>query len=132
MLDLHSPINVGKHGGALVESMALRGDRGRYPLTLPMRGRKDCNFSFSGIVKSRVYSCDIDMRLGLKSNVRRLTQEVLSSPMSDSERDKIVCDMAASFQYTAVEHILDKTRKAINKSNDMCKEEGKKLSSLGK
>ena len=37
-----------KHGGALVEEASLLGNKNKYQFSIPMKGRLDCNFSFSG------------------------------------------------------------------------------------
>lgn len=36
-------------GGAAVEAMALKGDRDSYPMTVPMRSKLNCDFSYAGL-----------------------------------------------------------------------------------
>ncbi|ETI32366.1 hypothetical protein, variant 1 [Phytophthora nicotianae P1569] len=49
MLDITASGGKGVHGGKLIEDMAARGDDRAFPFTEPMKHRKDCDFSYSGI-----------------------------------------------------------------------------------
>jgi N6-L-threonylcarbamoyladenine synthase len=84
-------MDVGYPGGPAVERLALTGDAERFALPRPLIGRKDCNFSFSG----------------LKTSVRTTLQkgEVIT------DQDK--ADLAASFQKVVGDHIVDRTKHAL-------------------
>ncbi|PIE72876.1 MAG: tRNA (adenosine(37)-N6)-threonylcarbamoyltransferase complex transferase subunit TsaD, partial [Deltaproteobacteria bacterium] len=76
-------LDLGYPGGALVEELAKKGDENAFSLTIPMQKTKDIVFSYSG----------------LKNAVRLLIQEHGKARASD------IC---ASFQKTAVAHLLQK------------------------
>lgn len=85
-------MDIGYPGGPALERLALRGDPERFALPRPLIGRKDCNFSFSG----------------LKTSVRTALQkgEIVT------EQDK--SDLAASFQKVVGDHIVDRTKHALS------------------
>jgi len=78
-------------GGPEVEKLARSGNPARFDLPRPLKGRPDCNFSFSG----------------LKTAVRTIIAE-LSSP---SAQDK--ADICASFQSCIAEILIDRLQNAI-------------------
>jgi N6-L-threonylcarbamoyladenine synthase len=84
-----------KSGGAALEQCALNGNTRRFRLPIPMKGRIDCNFSFSG----------------LKTAVRRLLDGYPPDSLKDGQ---FVADVAASFQYASVEHLFDRLSVALN------------------
>src|SRR5664279_5785298 len=77
-------LGLGYPGGPQVEKEAMRGDAARFALPRPMHGRKDANFSLSG----------------LKTALRMEAEKI--APLSDQD----VADLCASFQQP-VEHHLD-------------------------
>eukprot|EP01104_Vermistella_antarctica_P020284 TRINITY_DN8625_c0_g1_i1.p1 TRINITY_DN8625_c0_g1~~TRINITY_DN8625_c0_g1_i1.p1 ORF type:complete len:560 (+),score=72.91 TRINITY_DN8625_c0_g1_i1:151-1830(+) len=80
------------HPGHLLELMARNGDPKRYKLPVPLaRKTTNCNFSFAG----------------LKSAVSRLSQHL------DMTDPTVVADLAASFQETALKHVMDRTSTAF-------------------
>lgn len=88
----------GGGGGPALERAALEGDPDAVPFPVPMRKRADCNFSFAGLKTS------------VRTAVRRLggVEKVKKDP-------KIVADVAASFQHTAVCHLEDRVRRALRR-----------------
>ena len=84
-------MDIGYPGGPAVERLALIGDSERFALPRPLIGRKDCNFSFSG----------------LKTSVRT----TLQNGIVVTEQDK--ADLAASFQKVVSDHIIDRTKYAL-------------------
>ena len=86
-------LGIGYPGGPAVERHAAEGDAGRFKLPRPMKGRKGCDFSFSG----------------LKTAVRH-TIEAL--PPGDLQRQDID-DLCAGFQQAVSEVICDRTRHAM-------------------
>lgn len=82
-------LNIGFPGGPAVEKMAESGDASRYDFPRPMKGKPNCDFSFSG----------------LKTAVRYKLDEV-------TEADK--ADVCASFQLAVCDAIKDRLKRAIN------------------
>ena len=76
-------------GGPKIEKYAERGDKNRFNLPKPILNRGGCNLSFAG----------------LKTAVLRIKTEI------KTEQDKF--DLAASFQKTIEEILIEKTRKAF-------------------
>lgn len=85
LLDLPYP------GGPQVERMAKKGNAQRFPFPRPLKGRDDCNFSFSG----------------LKTAVR----ETVQSLGEITEQD--VADLCASFELAVAETLADRLAHAF-------------------
>ncbi len=79
-------------GGPAVEAAARTGDPARFALPRPMKGRPDCDFSFSGL-----------------KNAVRLVVETLPKPLSGCD----VADLCASFQAAVADMVADRTKRAI-------------------
>jgi N6-L-threonylcarbamoyladenine synthase len=77
-------------GGPLVEKLALNGNKHAYNLPLAMKGRKGCDFSFSG----------------LKTAVRSIIEKEELNP-------KVIADICASFQRTVAEILIDRLNNAV-------------------
>ena len=87
-------LQVGYPGGPNIERAAKMGDPTRFDLPHPMKGRPDCDFSFSG----------------LKTAVRYQIEELeKTAPLS--EQDK--ADMSASFQAAVVDTVIDRVKHGI-------------------
>lgn len=80
-------------GGPAIEVAAANGDPTAFDLPRPLKGRPNCDFSFSG----------------LKTAVRKLIER----PDTRLEEGSTVADIAASFQAAATEIAADRTRHAI-------------------
>ena len=74
-------------GGPEIEKSALKGNMDRFVLPHPLKGRKNCDFSFSG----------------LKTAVRQLVMK-LPKPLTEKDRQ----DVCASFQKTVGEILKDR------------------------
>lgn len=86
-------LGLGYPGGPAVERAAETAERPeRFPLTPPMQGRPDCDFSFSGL------------KTGVRQQIQRLGKLRLSP------EDK--ADLAAAFQRAAALSLADRTRRA--------------------
>lgn len=84
-------------GGPAVEKAARNGDPSRFTLPRPMKGRPDCDFSFSG----------------LKTAVRHLVDNALPATGGDAPLPAdTVSDIAACFQTAVGDVIEDRTRRA--------------------
>jgi len=84
-------------GGPQVERLALEGDAKRFAFPRPLIGRKEPDFSLSG----------------LKTAVRVEAEKI--APLSEQD----VRDLCASFQRAIVESIIDRTRMAFERLNDL-------------
>ncbi len=80
-------LGLSSPGGPRLEELARGGNRKRYDLPRPMRGREGADFSFSG----------------LKTAVRQLTLEQRVDP----------ADLAASFQAAVIDILRDRARAAM-------------------
>lgn len=84
-------LGLGYPGGPQVEREAARGDPARFALPRPMQGRKDADFSLSG----------------LKTALRLEAEKI--APLSDQD----VADLCASFQQAVVDVVLDRLRAGL-------------------
>ena len=102
------------HGGVALQNAALNGDASRCPARLPVPLRrnakhsKTCDFSFSGLKTAVLYA------------IREYDESTFFEDTS------MVNDFAASFQDVAVQHLVDRTRKAI----ELCERENLHMSCL--
>ncbi|HEY0223257.1 MAG TPA: tRNA (adenosine(37)-N6)-threonylcarbamoyltransferase complex transferase subunit TsaD [Pseudolabrys sp.] len=84
-------LGLGYPGGPQVEKEAMRGNPARFALPRPMHGRKDADFSLSG----------------LKTALRLEAEKI--APLSDQD----VSDLCASFQQAVVDVVLDRLRAGL-------------------
>jgi N6-L-threonylcarbamoyladenine synthase len=91
-------LGLGFPGGATLAKLAKQGNPDAYALPTPMRGSGDLNVSYSG----------------LKTAARRLVLEVSGGQPGLLERQQTL-DIAAAFEKTAVETLVHKIRKALEK-----------------
>jgi len=85
-------LGLGYPGGPAIERLAKAGDATRFALPKPLKGKPGCDFSFSGLKTA--------VRLALESCGEAATAQ-----------DK--ADLAASFQQTVMDVVLDRSRNAI-------------------
>lgn len=89
-------LGLGYPGGPVVQEYALKGDMNRFDLPVPLSQSPKIEFSYSG----------------LKNAVRMQIEKLANNENGESgitEQDK--CDLCASFQKTAVLHIMQKLKK---------------------
>ncbi len=91
-------LGLGYPGGPLVEKEALRGDAHRFALPRPMQGRKEADFSLSG----------------LKTALRLEAEKI--APLSEQD----VADLCASFQQAVVDVVLDRLRAGLRMFRTQC------------
>jgi tRNA N6-adenosine threonylcarbamoyltransferase len=89
-------LGLGYPGGPQVEKEAAQGDAERFALPRPMHGRKDADFSLSG----------------LKTALRLEAEKI--APLSDQD----VADLCASFQQAVVDVVLDRLRAGLRRFRD--------------
>jgi N6-L-threonylcarbamoyladenine synthase len=87
---------LGYPGGPQVEACAKNGDGQRFDFPRPLRGRKDCNFSFSG----------------LKTSVREAVQKI--GQLNAQDR----ADVCASFEAAVADTLQDRLKMAFSIFND--------------
>ena len=85
-------LGLGYPGGPQVEAHARRGNPQRFDFPRPLKGRKDCNFSFSG----------------LKTAVREAVNDL--GTLSDQD----VADVCASFEAAVAETMADRLTMAVH------------------
>ena len=86
-------LGLGYPGGPVVQEYALKGDMNRFDLPVPLSQSPKIEFSYSG----------------LKNAVRMQIEKLENSELGITEQDKY--DLCASFQKTAVLHIMQKIKK---------------------
>ena len=87
-------LGLGYPGGPKIQEAAKAGDIHRFKLPLPLKGRPGADFSFSG----------------LKTAVRK---EARALAVDGKVNEKDLADIAASFQYTVGEVIVDRVKNAM-------------------
>lgn len=91
-------LGLGYPGGPQVEAIARNGDPKRFSLPRPLKGRPDCNFSFSG----------------LKTAVREIVHSL--DKMTDQDR----ADLCASFEQAVVDTVQDRVGRAMAAFRQHC------------
>lgn len=86
-------MNLGYPGGEIIQNLATSGDKNRFKFSVPLKYDKRLEYSFSG----------------LKNQVR-----VQIANLGDLSKQDI-SDVAACFEETAVNHIIDKLEKIFDK-----------------
>lgn len=84
-------LGLGYPGGPVVQEKSLKGDSTRFKLPVPLSQSPNIEFSYSG----------------LKNAVRLKIQEASVTTLKEQD----ICDISASFQKTAVDHLLQKIKK---------------------
>ncbi|MDX4066414.1 tRNA (adenosine(37)-N6)-threonylcarbamoyltransferase complex transferase subunit TsaD [Aliarcobacter skirrowii] len=90
-------LNLGYPGGPIVQDYSLKGDMNRFDFPIPLSQSPKIEFSYSGLKNA--------VRLQIE-NLERTTL---------TQQDKY--DISASFQKTAVEHIMQKLRKLFKQKS---------------
>ena len=84
-------MGLGYPGGPIVQEKALKGDENRFDFPVPLRQSPNIEFSYSG----------------LKNAVRLQIEKLGDKEILEED----ICDVCASFEKTAVAHIMQKTKK---------------------
>ena len=90
-------LGLGYPGGPEIARLAEQGEPGRFTLPTPMRGRRDLNFSFSGLKTALLYK------------VRDLTAH---KPLDETDR----ASLALALETAIVESLLDRTARALDET----------------
>lgn len=94
-------LGLGYPGGPIVELYAQKGDLARFAFTTPLAHYPQIAFSFSG----------------LKNSVRLAVESLKSATKEESLSEKDRADICASFQKTAVAHVLQQTERFLRHSS---------------
>ncbi len=86
-------MGLGYPGGPIIEELALSGDENRFDLPRPLKGRPNCDFSFSG----------------LKTKLR----QTIDMWQGENIHPQDAADLAASFQKAALDCLEDRLKRAI-------------------
>jgi len=120
-------LDVGGGGGPALEALARRGDPKAYRFPVPLRRRKDCDFSYAGLKTAVRLAIERDLgkpadgdafarARGLSDDDDASEGDAEDPSFSAEEtarRDAVRADIAASFQAAAVKHLEERTRRAI-------------------
>ena len=90
-------LGLGYPGGPIVQEKSLQGDANRFDYPVPLRQSPKIEFSYSGLKNA------------VRMSIERLEKE-------DALDEQAICDICASFQKTAVDHIMQKLKKLFKQS----------------
>lgn len=93
-------LDLGYPGGPIIEQLAKTGDPTAFDFPVPMRGRRDLDFSYSGLKTALMYK------------IRQLKKQGDISP-------QMICDLAASFQRVAVLSLIHKLQRAVAQTSPL-------------
>ena len=107
-------MNLGYPGGATIEKLAKFGDENSFEFTIPIKDKNRLEYSFSGLknqVRTQIEKLKQSAKFSenLNENLPNLEQILGFSPKLELNLADI-CDISASFQKTAILHILDKLK----------------------
>ena len=96
-------LGIAYPGGPNLEIIAKSGDPERFSLPRPMKGRNNCDFSFSGL------------KTALRIASEKISQNALNAdlPLKLSKQDQ--ADLAAGFQAAAADVLYDRCSRAIKR-----------------
>ncbi|MFV0431679.1 MAG: tRNA (adenosine(37)-N6)-threonylcarbamoyltransferase complex transferase subunit TsaD [Alphaproteobacteria bacterium] len=98
-------LGLGYPGGPAIEKLAQKGDRKKFELPRPLKGRPNCDFSFSGL------------KTKLRQTIENLGEDI-------TEQDK--ADLSASFEMAVADCLDDRLKRAIK----IAKEQFPQISTL--
>ena len=130
-------LDVGGGGGPALERLAREGNPRAYAFPVPLRKKKNCDFSYAGLKTAARLAVERDLpelvaegsdafstvcAPGTKpSEVRTpgvTREDGETSEKRERKERKIRADIAASFQAAAVKHLEERTRRAVGWAND--------------
>ena len=105
-------MNLGYPGGATIEKLAKFGDKNRFEFTIPIKDKNRLEYSFSGLknqVRTQIEKLKQNADLRKSENLPNLEEILGFSPNLELNLADI-CDISASFEKTAILHIVDKLK----------------------
>ncbi len=101
-------------GGPIIEQLAAGCPKPSIEFTVPLKGKKNLDFSFSGL-KTAVRNEALARKLYVEKKKLISFKEFSNQP--DSPEKDMIRDIAASFQLTVEKTITGRVEKALNKTN---------------
>ena len=130
-------LDVGGGGGPALEALAVEGDANAYKFPVPLRRRKNCDFSYAGLKTAVRLAVERDLgvpegdaaftavcapgQVPRPEHARVLTEAGMSDEAVAARR-KTKADIAASFQKAAVKHLEERTKRAVEWAGDVLNE----------
>jgi N6-L-threonylcarbamoyladenine synthase len=141
-------LDVGGGGGPALEQLARKGNPKAYRFPIPLRKRKDCDFSYAGLKTAVRLAIERDLGKGNTDAFSKVqggglaetdtdrehdaSRETIEtnpfSPEELAERNQIKADIAASFQFAAVTHLEERTRRAVGWARESLREQAESRS----
>lgn len=100
-------------GGPAMEQLAADGDPKSVPLPIPMRKRKDCDFSYAGL--KNAFRLAVEKAATSHRTDRK--KAIDFDPTSEAGQMlpyAVKADLAASFQHVAICHLTDRLKRALS------------------
>ena len=105
-------LGLGYPGGPQIQKLALKGDDRAYDFSLPLKGTKRLEYSFSGL-KNQVRLAFLELENSRIPNENsRIPSEISSENSRISSQQK--ANIAASFERVACLHIIDRLKLAFS------------------
>ncbi|KAK4530982.1 hypothetical protein CCYA_CCYA06G1839 [Cyanidiococcus yangmingshanensis] len=98
-------LNVGGGGGPALEQLAREGNPFAFDFPIPLKKRPDCNFSFAGLKTA--------VRMAIEHEVKQYGASIEVTNLLQVNR-QAAADIAASFQRVSLEHLFERTRRALH------------------
>eukprot|EP01038_Epipyxis_sp_PR26KG_P004396 gene4396-6217_t len=105
-------------GGAAVEACALLGNISTYEISVPMRDKPNCDFSYAGLKTSlrthimkirEIYGLDVTSTNAPSGEMEELTSnDIVALP------EQVTYDLCASLQNAAFSHLEDRIKRALD------------------
>lgn len=107
-------------GGAAVEKAAARGRvQSLYEMSVPMRDKANCDFSYAGLKNSfRLAVLNARKSVGLPDGTNAPAGQHEESPELISLPDGVAADLCHSFQHVAFSHVEDRVGRAMDYFED--------------
>lgn len=107
-------MNLGYPGGATIEKLAKFGNENRFEFTIPIKDKNRLEYSFSGLknqVRTQIEKLKQNANLCKNSNENLPNLEEILGFSPNLELNLAdICDISASFEKTAILHIMDKLK----------------------
>ena len=109
-------LGLGYPGGPQIQNLALKGDDRAYDFSLPLKGTKRLEYSFSGLKNQVRLACLELENSRIPSENSRIPSEIPSEIPGENSRipSQQKANIAASFERVACLHIIDRLKLAFS------------------
>ena len=109
-------LGLGYPGGPQIQNLALKGDDRAYDFSLPLKGTKRLEYSFSGLKNQVRLACLELENSRIPSENSRIPSEIPNEIPSENSRipSQQKANIAASFERVACLHIIDRLKLAFS------------------